>query len=152
MTTRLTRRGVAVLGAVMVLLATTSGAAVAKPTTKTAVKTWPAMVAFDPTIAWSPCHDTWECGTLTVPVDWTNGSGGQIPLAVARHLATTPDERIGVLAVNPGGPGEGGVDYLPQIVSHFPDTVLARFDVVTWDPRGTGHSQPVDGGGSGVAR
>lgn len=138
------RRGVALFGAVMVLVASTSGAASAKPTTKTGVKTWPAMVAFDPTIAWTPCHDTWECGTLTVPVDWTTGGGGQIPLAVARHLATSPDERIGTLAVNPGGPGEGGVDYVPQLISRFPDTVLERFDLVTWDPRGTGHSRAVD--------
>ncbi|MET0626939.1 MAG: alpha/beta hydrolase [Acidimicrobiia bacterium] len=126
---------------VVVTLATSTGTAVAA---KSTTKVWPAMATFDPTIAWVPCHDTWECGTLNVPVDWTTGGSDQVPLAVARHAATSPDERIGVLAVNPGGPGQGGVDYLPQLINRFPDTVLARFDIVTWDPRGTGHSRPVD--------
>lgn len=131
--------------------ATSTSAAVtiaARPkstTTTTRAPSWPALVSFDPTIAWAPCNDGWECGTLTVPVDWVKGSSTDtIPLALARHRATSPDERIGVLAVNPGGPGESGVDYIPRVARRFPAEVMARFDVVTWDPRGTGASRPVD--------
>jgi pimeloyl-ACP methyl ester carboxylesterase len=48
------------------------------------------------------------------------------------------------LVVNYGGPGQSGVDYLPLALSRMPQTVLDRFDVVSFDPRGIGASRPVD--------
>ncbi len=41
-----------------------------KPATTTTTTTWPPLPAFDTTVAWSDCGDGFECGTLTVPVDW----------------------------------------------------------------------------------
>ncbi|MEK8144894.1 hypothetical protein NKH18_35325 [Streptomyces sp. M10(2022)] len=61
-------------------------------------------------IDWKPCalDDTAECGTLSLPVDWAHPSGEKFDLAVARRKATDPDRRVGVLLVNPGGPGDSG--------------------------------------------
>ena len=67
-----------------------------------------------------------------------------VPLALLRHPAESPAERIGSLVVNYGGPGESGVDYLRTTWSRLPTGVRARFDVVSFDPRGTGASRPID--------
>lgn len=62
-------------------------------------------------------------------------------MAIDRHPAT--GARIGSLLVYPGGPGDSGVDYLPQFVSMAPHDLLARFDVVGFDPPGVGRTAPI---------
>ncbi len=90
----------------------------------------PAAIQFE------DCGAGRECGRLDVPMDWRDPSGPTIGLAVARVPAGNPDERIGVLATNPGGPGASGVDFI-RGGGHFTGTRLGeRFDVVSWDPRG----------------
>ena len=46
--------------------------------------------------------------------------------------------------MNPGGPGFGGTPYLRSALQRLPDVVKDRFDLVSWDPRGTGSSRPID--------
>jgi pimeloyl-ACP methyl ester carboxylesterase len=119
----------------------------AKPkpsTTTTTTTTWPPLPAIDSTVAWSDCGDGFECGTLNVPVDWRSPSGEHVGIALIRHPAESPPDRIGSLVVNYGGPGESGVDYLRVTWSRLPEPVRARFDVVSFDPRGTGASRPID--------
>lgn len=97
-------------------------------------------------IDWKPCAQdaAAECGTLRLPVDWTRPSGETFDLAVARRKATDPDRRVGVLLVNPGGPGDSGVDFaVRRATSHFSADTQAKFDIVGFDPRGVGGSQPV---------
>ena len=80
---------------------------------------------------------------MEVPADYKNPEAGSIRIAVNVHRATSPDERIGYLLVNPGGPGESGVrlvHYLP--FGLFPDEIVAHFDIVGFDPRGVGDSEP----------
>ena len=117
-----------------------------KPSTTTTTTTWPALPAFNANLAWSDCGDGFECGMLTVPVDWHSkaGSGDTVPLAMIRHPAESPPDRIGALVVNYGGPGESGVAYLRNTWLRLPETVRARFDIVSFDPRGTGASRPID--------
>src|SRR5690348_12539799 len=62
-----------------------------------------------PRITWTACGPQLECANVPVPLDWAHPSGPAIALAVARHLASNPGQRIGSLFVNPGGPGESGV-------------------------------------------
>jgi pimeloyl-ACP methyl ester carboxylesterase len=51
--------------------------------------------------------------------------------------------KIGSLLVNPGGPGVSGVDNLPAIVSSMPSSLLARFDIVGFDPPGVDRTAPI---------
>jgi pimeloyl-ACP methyl ester carboxylesterase len=46
--------------------------------------------------------------------------------------------------VNPGGPGAPGTDYAAAAGRVFRQPLLDAFDVVGFDPRGTGESSPVD--------
>ena len=97
-------------------------------------------------IDWRPCprDATAECGTLPLPVDWTRPAGEQFDLAVARRKAADPARRLGVLLVNPGGPGDSGVDFaVRRAKSTFSEDILSRFDIVGFDPRGVGDSRPV---------
>ncbi|MGZ6962941.1 MAG: alpha/beta hydrolase [Acidimicrobiia bacterium] len=94
---------------------------------------------------WTKCGDR-ECATLRVPLDPASPGGKQISLALARVRAGKPDERIGSLVVNPGGPGAPGTDFVPSAASDLPKAITDRFDIVGWDPRGSGSSAPVDCG------
>ncbi len=96
-------------------------------------------------IDWAPCpgSDVAQCGTLDVPVDWSQRRGERITLAVARRPADRPEARVGTLFYNPGGPGDGGVDYVVNAELIFSATLRERFDIVAMDPRGVGGSTPV---------
>lgn len=84
------------------------------------------------------------CATLHVPLDYDDPSKGTIEIAVARVQATSPDNRIGSLVLNPGGPGGAGVAALPLMYAALPDELRQRFDVVGFDPRGVGESSPIE--------
>ncbi len=84
---------------------------------------------------------TAQCGTVAVPVDYAKPQGAQAQLAIIKVPATGP--RIGVLIVNPGGPGASAVDTVAGMGAALADTeILQRFDLVGIDPRGVGHSTP----------
>jgi pimeloyl-ACP methyl ester carboxylesterase len=96
-------------------------------------------------IDWAPCpgSEVTQCGTLRVPVDWSHPTGPKLSVAVARRPATDPAHRVGTLFFNPGGPGDGGVKYVMAAETFFSDTLRARFDIVSVDPRGVGDSTPI---------
>ena len=83
-----------------------------------------------------------EEGHLTVPVDYSDSSQGTIDLYMVRDLADDPAQRIGTLLVNPGGPGFGGSGLAVNAEFIYGDDLLSRFDILAWDPRGTGESTP----------
>ncbi|WP_031023334.1 alpha/beta hydrolase [Streptomyces sp. NRRL S-1314] len=82
--------------------------------------------------------DEWQCATLEVPLDWSKPDGETIGLALIRAEATG-DDRIGSLLFNFGGPGGSGVSTLPAYAETAAD-LRERYDLVSWDPRGTGGS------------
>lgn len=93
------------------------------------------------TIEWEECGPV-ECGTLDVPLDYSDPNSGTISLYLERRVANDPDKRIGSLLMNPGGPGFGG-----SILARAADQLLSpglldHFDIVGFDPRGTGESEP----------
>ncbi len=92
---------------------------------------------------WKSCAHSFQCATLAVPLDDTVATSPTITLALARLPASDQSQRIGSLLVNPGGPGASGVQYLEQDAKMLPAAVRARFDIVAWDPRGSGASAPV---------
>ncbi|MEV4823798.1 alpha/beta hydrolase [Micromonospora sp. NPDC049274] len=97
-----------------------------------------------PTIDWRPCaaDATAQCGTLSLPVDWNRPRGERFDLALARRVAN-PATREGALVFGPGGPGDSGVDRVVNGSSRFSADLRRRFDIVSFDPRGTGGSHPV---------
>jgi pimeloyl-ACP methyl ester carboxylesterase len=96
-----------------------------------------------PAINWTACGPRLECASVAVPLDWRHPGGPTIALAVARHLASRPDQRIGSLFVNPGGPGDSGVAMVTGRGDALDAQTGGRFDIVGWDPRGAGGSAPV---------
>jgi pimeloyl-ACP methyl ester carboxylesterase len=106
------------------------------------------------TLAWHACAQdaTADCATLTVPVDWADPAAGTIGLAVARREATDPAHRIGALLMNPGGPGGSGVAMALSAGRYFSPAVTSRFDLIGFDPRGVGASQPIRCTGVGQVR
>ncbi len=99
-----------------------------------------------PPIAWTPCNGDLQCGTLTVPLDYAQPQGATIGIALERHVANDPAQRIGSLVINPGGPGVSGIDDFPNELSSLTGPLLDDFDVVTFDPRGVQRSAPVSCG------
>lgn len=117
---------------------------VTTPPTTEPVTTEPVDVdRFDPgMIEWEPYDADLDTATLEVPVDWSDPDGPTFELYLVRHNSTDPDRRIGSLLVNPGGPGSPG-SFLAYSAPYIYDEALLRhFDIVAWDPRGTGDSVP----------
>jgi pimeloyl-ACP methyl ester carboxylesterase len=94
-------------------------------------------------LTWEDCGDD-RCASLEVPLDYADPAGETLEIAVLARPAGEPSQRLGAMVVNPGGPGEPGTSYAARSDSFFRDQLTDRFDVVGFDPRGTGDSSPVD--------
>jgi pimeloyl-ACP methyl ester carboxylesterase len=103
-----------------------------------------------PAIAWHQCPagsagamvGGFVCATVAAPLDYRDRAGPKIRLAVVEHPATGPARR-GVIFFNPGGPGGAGTAQLPAFTGFFPKELLREYDIVSWDPRGSGASTAV---------
>jgi pimeloyl-ACP methyl ester carboxylesterase len=95
-----------------------------------------------PTLRWRGCGDGFQCATLAVPLDAATPER-TLDLAVVRARARDRRHRIGTLVVNPGGPGVPAVAYLRSAASSLPGELRDRFDLVAFDPRGVGESDPI---------
>ncbi|MCO5992193.1 alpha/beta hydrolase [Actinoallomurus rhizosphaericola] len=104
------------------------------------------------TIAWAKCPadqaylDKAECGQLSVPLDYRHPNGKKISIAVSRLKHTDTKHYKGVLLANPGGPGGSGLYLAGGLASWFTGVghpeVPAQYDIIGFDPRGVGLSQP----------
>ena len=103
----------------------------------------PGAAAAAARIDWSKCGARLECARVPVPLDWDRPDGAKITLSVARYLASRPAQRIGSLFVNFGGPGVAGAAPVKEAGALLDGLGDGRFDVVGWDPRGTGESTHV---------
>jgi len=102
-----------------------------------------AAAPSSPSIDWVDAGGGWQEGYLAVPLDHDDPDGPTIDIAVVRHPAEDPDERIGPLFINPGGPGAAAIVYAYYGELMFDDEILERFDIVAFDPRGVGASTNV---------
>jgi pimeloyl-ACP methyl ester carboxylesterase len=94
-------------------------------------------------INWTPCNGDLQCGSLNVPLNYADPTGATIEIALERHLAEDPSQRIGSLVINPGGPGVSGIDDFSNELSVLTPGLLSDFDIVTFDPRGVQRSDPL---------
>ncbi|MFG2127759.1 alpha/beta hydrolase [Streptomyces sp. NPDC048751] len=90
-----------------------------------------------------PDGDPWQCATLKAPLDWDKPKGDTIGIALIRAKASgDKSRRIGSLVFNFGGPGGSGVKTLPAFGDDYA-ALRTRYDLVSFDPRGVGRSDPV---------
>jgi len=98
-------------------------------------------------IVWKPCADAagFDCSFMAVPLDYNISGDEQIKLSLARLPCRNADKRIGSLLINMGGPGVSGTSYLKKFFENYEPygRLRERFDLVSWDPRGTGDSEKV---------
>lgn len=94
----------------------------------------------DYSIEWTPVSDLVDEGTLTVPVDYADPEGDTIDLYLARHRAVA-DPSAGPMLANRGGPGADGATLALDAPGWFGPEIVDNFDVIGWDPRGTGRSE-----------
>ena len=125
-------------------VASPSTTARSEATTVTAsTTTTTAPTGYVPPVTWSACGDDLQCGSVSVPLDYSRPDGRMIAIALERRPAGDPSQRIGSLVINPGGPGTSGIDDLPNELSVLTPELLDRFDIVSFDPRGVERSAPV---------
>ncbi|WKD33417.1 alpha/beta hydrolase [Streptomyces xanthophaeus] len=120
-----------------------SGTAAAQPSPDAAA----LRPYYEQKLTWRDCGvPGFQCSTMKAPLDYANpGSGQDVDIAVSRRTATGPGKRLGSLMVNPGGPGGSGIGYLQAYAGiGYPAAVRARYDMVSFDPRGVERSSPVE--------
>ncbi|PVF96258.1 hypothetical protein CPB86DRAFT_737148 [Serendipita vermifera] len=100
------------------------------------------------TLRWGGCQFAnvsapYRCANFSVPLDWTNALLGNISLAVVKYPATR-QPKIGTMFFNFGGPGVSPFDDLTSggDYSFLQQQVGQDWDIVSWDPRGVGYSEP----------
>lgn len=81
-----------------------------------------------------------ECTTVRVPLDYRRPGGPRETVELSRRLASDQSSRLGVLVEVPGGPGEQGI-YASEDPAY--EALSARYDIIGYNPRGVGQSQPL---------
>ncbi|HYV58874.1 MAG TPA: alpha/beta hydrolase [Acidimicrobiia bacterium] len=133
------RRAAPVALLLAVAFLSVAAAPVAGASTSTAPTTAPGSK-----LQWKGCGGGDECAKLTVPLDYDHPDNGRtIKVALLRIPATDRKKRIGSLLLNPGGPGAPGTQFARDFASVLPEELRQRFDVVGFDPRGSGGTSPV---------
>ncbi|WP_244211293.1 alpha/beta hydrolase [Amycolatopsis kentuckyensis] len=78
-----------------------------------------------------------------MPLSYREPEGATVTLPVIRLPAGDPGRRLGSLFFDFGGPGTDGVGELTRFAARYPPELRARFDLVSFDPRGIGGSAPI---------
>ncbi|MCL4449672.1 MAG: alpha/beta hydrolase [Actinobacteria bacterium] len=102
-------------------------------------------------VVWRSCGQGFQCGSVKVPLSYAHFNGSTLRIAVIKHPATDSSKPIGTLIFNPGGPGLSGIQALRVLLDFFPAKVRERFNLVSFDPRGSGSSERINCGTSLIA-
>lgn len=87
--------------------------------------------------------ETYDCGVVVVPENHAVDGGRTLEIAALRLRATTLSPRPDPVVYLAGGPGSSGLHEFVSNPTLFQNmqTMRQRRDVITFDQRGTGHSQ-----------
>jgi pimeloyl-ACP methyl ester carboxylesterase len=100
--------------------------------------------------SWQPYGEVFDASGLSeriqtsvidVPIDYDNPAAGTTSLTLYRQVAA--DSSDGAIVLNPGGPGGGGDVLVLDADFIFQPAVLETRDIVSFDPRGVGRSNPI---------
>lgn len=144
----LARRALALCVGAVFMASCSSGSSVTSTSDSSPQATESTAPAFLPSsFTWSECENSEPdsivtCSILEVPYDYEDPAIGSFSLFVKKRSVEDPAKRIGSLLVNPGGPGFGGSSLADDAYYYFSSDLLERFDIIAWDPRGTGESTP----------
>src|SRR4029079_5002544 len=84
-----------------------------------------------------------RCGWLTVPENRSHPEGRTIRLPVVVLAATGTDPEPDPLVILSGGPGQWAIaSVLPRFSAEFAAPIQSKRDIVIFDQRGSGRSQP----------
>ena len=100
---------------------------------------------YNQTIDWKDCSDgttSFQCGTVTVPLDYDHPDGQTITIALKKLPASDGNAEHGSLFFNPGGPGASGVEAMTS-APRVSEELRAAYDIIGFDPRGVGQSTPI---------
>lgn len=108
--------------------------------------------------AFEPLGPRVQCAMMRAPLDYAQQDSGELQVALSRVLAGQPQQRIGAIFFNPGGPGGDGLSLAPAMAVQWsrPDPADAageqlrqmseRYDMIGFSPRGVGASTQLDCG------
>jgi pimeloyl-ACP methyl ester carboxylesterase len=82
-----------------------------------------------------------RCGVVSVPLDRNKNFTDLIDLPVVLFQSSRPD--ADVIIYLQGGPGQESIDWSLALFDDYVTPILKDFDMVFFDPRGTGRSEPV---------
>lgn len=116
-------------------------------------------ITSSPDLQFHPCYNDFECARLILPLDWQapvlDWKRDRVVLAIIRLPAVVPRTHpsySGTVIVNPGGPGESGVNFLRSSGKDIRETIDGgylddrsnneHFDIIAFDPRGVLFSTP----------
>lgn len=108
-------------------------------------------------INWYPCPELnknitiltgvegtpFDCAKLQVPLDYTDPHSKPLELDLFRVNATK-EPVLGTVLINFGGPGGTGAENLPVLGKEMAANIGEQWNLVSWDPRGTGKTIPFD--------
>ena len=100
---------------------------------------------YNQTIDWKDCSDgtaSFQCGTVTVPLDYDHPDSQTITIALKKLPASDGNVEHGSLFFNPGGPGASGVEAMTS-APRVSEELRAAYDIIGFDPRGVGQSTPI---------
>lgn len=129
-----------------VALAAAAALAVSAATAPQAMAAQPTATDPKPTVPslnWADCQGGFECANAQVPLDYRDPQGRTITLAVVRKKAADQGAKKGTLFLQPGGPGNSGVDFVRNNYADLPASLRDNFDVFGYDVRGVGRSSQV---------
>jgi len=95
---------------------------------------------YEQTVQWDSCGQDFECGAVTVPIDYDDPGAGTIDIQLKKYGLSSAD---GMILINPGGPGASGIETVDVAPHIFTSELREQREIVGFDPRGVGESAPI---------